>query len=274
MMNLSVNGASVGNKKLSAEATLNPNAAEFVPFSLRSQAESLRILDTPSKFATTGKSVLDRSESSASNNSNSEEEAQQYWRHQLPDDITPDFKVTGIDNEINSLSFSNLSLNEVRGASRYASPTSSGFMLKEQQAFSLHPGDGNSLAEKLRYPVSSYGECFQTPLAKPWDKHISSSDQLPTRERNPYNGNSSRAFLADMSNELALSENTDMCSLEFLASQFPDFAAESIAEVYFSNGGNLNLTIQRLTQLEVGYFPALILNDLLSVVVSCSVRTM
>lgn len=256
MMNLSVKGASVGNKKLSAEATLNPNAAEFVPSSLRSQAESIRIPDTFSKFATTGKSVLDRSESSASNNSNSEEEAQQYWRHQLPDDITPDFKVIGIDNEINSSSFSNLSLNEVHGSSKYASPTNSGFMLKEQQAFSFHPVDGNNVAEKLRYPVSSYGECFQTPLAKPWDKHIGSSDQLPARERNPYNGNTSRTFLADMSNEQVLSENTDMCSLEFLASQFPDFAAESIAEVYFSNGGDLNLTIKRLTQLEVGYFPA------------------
>ncbi|KAH6826343.1 CTC-interacting domain 7 [Perilla frutescens var. hirtella] len=252
-MSLSAKGASLGNKKFSAEATLNPNAAEFVPSALRSQAANVRIPDTSSKYVTSGKSVLDRSESSASNNSNSEEEAQQYWSHQLPDDITPDFKVTGMENEINRVAFSNLSLNDVNEASRYTSPTNSGFMLKEQQAFSLHPMDGigNSRAEKLRYPVSSYGESFQTSLAKPWDKQISGSDQLLARERNPYNGNSSQTFPTDMSNEQLLLDNADMCRLEFLASQFPSFAAECIAEAYVTNGGDLNLTIRMLTQLEL-----------------------
>ncbi|XP_057799914.1 polyadenylate-binding protein-interacting protein 7-like [Salvia miltiorrhiza] len=239
-MNLSAKGASVANKKLSAEATLNPNAAEFVPFALRSQAANLRILDTSPKFTTSGKSVLDRSESSVSNSSNAEEEAQQYWCHQLPDDITPDFKVMGIDNGVNE-------------ASRYTSPTNSGVTLKEHQALSLlHPLDGSTRAEKQRYPVSPNGECFQTSLGKPWDRQIhGGSDQLLAREGNPYNGNTSRAFLAEMSNEQSLLDNADLCRLEFLASQFPSFSAESIAEAYLSNGGDLNLTINVLTQLEL-----------------------
>ncbi|KAG6391155.1 hypothetical protein SASPL_148907 [Salvia splendens] len=240
-MSLSAMGASVANKKLSAEATLNPNAAEFVPFSLRSQAAKVKILDTPPKFTTSGKSVLDRSESSVSNNSNSEEEAQQYWSHQLPDDITPDFKLMGIDNDSNE-------------ASRYTSPTNSGFALKEQQAFSLHPldGIGNPRAGKLRYPVSSIGECFHSSLAKPWDRQVrSGTDQLLTTAGNPYNDNMNQAFVAEMSNEQFLLDNADLCRLEFLASQFPSFSAESIADAYLSNGGDLNLTINVLTQLEL-----------------------
>lgn len=244
-MNLSAKGASVATKKLNAEATLNPNAAEFVPFALRSQAASVTIADISPKSAE--KSVLDRSESSVSNNSKSEEEAQQYWCHQLPDDITPDFEVMGLDNEINSSPFSNLSLNDVNKASRYTSPKSSGFMLKEHQAFSPHRVDGNNRAEKLGYPVSPNGERFQTSLTKPWEKKIFG------REGNPYNGNSSEHFMAEMSNKQLLLENADLCSLEFLASQFPSFAAENIAEAYFSNGGDLNMTINMLTQLEVGY---------------------
>ncbi|GFP91417.1 polyadenylate-binding protein-interacting protein 7 [Phtheirospermum japonicum] len=43
----------------------------------------------------------------------------------------------------------------------------------------------------------------------------------------------------------------DVSPLEFLASQFPGFAAESLTEVYFASGGDLNLTIEMLTQLEL-----------------------
>ncbi|KAL1532637.1 polyadenylate-binding protein-interacting protein 7-like [Salvia divinorum] len=240
-MSLSAMGASVANKKLSAEAALNPNAAEFVPFALRSHAANVKILDTPPKFTTSGKSVLDRSESSVSNNSNSEEEAQQYWCHQLPDDITPDFKLMAIDNDANE-------------ASRYTSPTNSGFALKEQHAFSHHPldGIGNPRAEQLRYPIPCIGECFHTSLAKPWDRQVrGGTDQLLKRDGNLYNGNTNQAFVSEISNEQLLLDNADLCRLEFLASQFPSFAAESIADAYLSNGGDLNLTINVLTQLEL-----------------------
>ncbi|XP_011081584.1 polyadenylate-binding protein-interacting protein 7 isoform X2 [Sesamum indicum] len=257
-MNLSGNG---GDKKLiAAKATLNPNAAEFVPFALRSPAAGISSSGAPSKFATSaasipGKAILDRSESSISNNS--DDEAKQYWHHQLPDDITPDFKVMGINDTqgINKLPFSSLSLTDVDDGSRYTYSEGSSFILKEQQGLSLHPVNGSSFTEKLIYPVSSYGEYpsptgLQPSLSKPWDKHILTNDQLLAREEHPYNGNSRHGFLADMSNEHLL-ENADLSPLEFLASQFPGFAAESLSEVYFANGGDLNLTIEMLTQLEV-----------------------
>lgn len=250
-MNLSANGASVDTKKLNAEATLNPNAVEFVPFALKSQAAKVTAAEISPKFAE--KSILDRSESSVSKNSNTEEEAQQYWSHQLPDDIIPDFEGMGLDNEMNSSLFSSLSLNDVNKASRYTSPKNSGFKLQEHQAFSHHHVNGNNQAEKLGYPVSPDGESFQTSLSKHWEKKVGGRDQLLAREGNPYNGNSSEPFMAEMLNKQLLLENADLSSLEFLASQFPSFAAESITEAYLSNGGDLNMTINMLTQLEVGY---------------------
>ncbi|PIN23988.1 hypothetical protein CDL12_03291 [Handroanthus impetiginosus] len=259
-MYLSGKGASSGDSKLgAAKATLNPHATEFIPAALRSPTASNRDAEASSKFVgssafTPGKGILDRSESSISNNS--DDEAQQYWRHQLPDDITPDFKVMGIDDSqgIDGLSFSSLSLTDISEGSRFSASTGSGFMLKEQQGLSPRPVNGNGYAEKLTYPVSSYGEYpsptgFYPSLAKPWDQQIVTDDQLLARGSD--SGNPGHAFLGDMSNEQLLVDNPDMSPLEFLASQFPGFAAESLAEVYFANAGDLNLTIEMLTQLEL-----------------------
>jgi hypothetical protein len=46
-------------------------------------------------------------------------------------------------------------------------------------------------------------------------------------------------------------DDTEINPLGFLASQFPGFATESLAEVYFASGCDLNLTVEMLTQLEV-----------------------
>ncbi|KAK8547330.1 hypothetical protein V6N13_098042 [Hibiscus sabdariffa] len=97
-MSLSKKGTQISETKLNTPSkvtTLNPNAAEFVPFSLRSPSSSgsIRAAAATATFANSGslgKSALDRSGSSVSNNS--DDEAHQFWRHQLPDDITPDFK--------------------------------------------------------------------------------------------------------------------------------------------------------------------------------------
>ncbi|XP_047941329.1 polyadenylate-binding protein-interacting protein 7-like [Salvia hispanica] len=259
-MYLSGKGPS-GDKNLgSSKLTLNPNATEFVPFFLRSPVAGSNGAEASSKFVTSaapgpGKGILDRVESSASNDS--DEEAQQYWRNQLPDDITPDFKVMGIDDNqgANSLSFSSLSLTDDNESSRFSSSIGSGFMLKEQQGLSLHPVNGNNHTEQLRYPVSSYGEylsptSYHSSLSKPWDQQIVSNDQLVPREGTDV-GNPRHGLLADMSSEQLMLDSSDVSPLEFLASQFPGFAAESLTEVYFANGGDLNLTIEMLTQLEL-----------------------
>ncbi|KAA8538720.1 hypothetical protein F0562_028299 [Nyssa sinensis] len=267
-MNLSNKRAPTNDRKLSTTAkvtTLNPNAAEFIPFALRASSGSTSTADVSSRFAssgsgtgTLGKAVLDRSESSVSNNS--DEEAHQYWRHHLPDDITPDFNVMGEDESqgSNSLSFSSLSLHDSSETSRFSASTGSDFMLNEQQELPTHRINGNSFNEKARYSVSSYGEDpssagFHHLPAKPWDKQIANNDPLLTsvREGTTYNGNSRHGFLNDMLNDQLMVESTGMNPLEFLASQFPGFAAESLAEVYFANEGDLNLTIDMLTQLEL-----------------------
>ncbi|GER32076.1 small MutS related domain-containing family protein [Striga asiatica] len=233
-----------------AKATLNPNATEFVPSALRlpSATASISSSGALSKFVnstpfTPGKSILDRSESSIS--INSDDEAQQYWRHQLPDDITPDFKVMGLDDTqgVNSLPFSNLSLTDINEGSKFSA--SSGL--------SLHPMNGNSHAEKLRF--SPYGKYvsptgFSPSPGKLCDPSIVGNDQHFALEGHE-GGNLGHGFLGDVSSEQLLSDSPDVNPLEILASQFPGFAAESLAEVYFANAGDLNLTIEMLTQLEL-----------------------
>ncbi|ESR66197.1 hypothetical protein CICLE_v10007851mg [Citrus x clementina] len=261
-MSLSKKGTQISDTKLPSpnKATaLNPNAAEFVPFSLRSSSSvgSTSATDATARFAgsgSVGKAVLDRSESSISNNS--DEEAHQYWRHQLPDDITPDFKVLNEDESqgLGGLSLAGLSLHDGIEGSRFPASTGSGYVLSEQQELSPHHINGNSFAEKMRFSASSYGEDptaanFLNLSPRPWDKQILGSDQL--REGHPYNGNSRHGFVNDMTGEIGMIEDTEMNPVEFLASQFPGFAAESLAEVYFANGCDLNLTIEMLTQLEL-----------------------
>ncbi|KAF7127449.1 hypothetical protein RHSIM_Rhsim11G0001100 [Rhododendron simsii] len=251
-------GAPINDEKLNNTgkvAALNPNAVEFVPFALRSSSGSTSTADGSTSLVVSGtgkfgKAVLDRSESTIS--SNSDEEAHQYWRRQLPDDITPDFKVTGGDESqgINSIPFSMLSLHDGSDASRF-STTGSSFMLKE---LSHHGTSGKSFAEKIRYSVPFYGEDVSSSNfihsgTKPWDKPMTNNDQLLStiREGLPYDRNPRQGFL----NEQAIAGNTELNPLPFLAAQFPGFAAESLAEVYLANGGDLNLTIEMLTQLEL-----------------------
>ncbi|KAI3694672.1 hypothetical protein L1987_77640 [Smallanthus sonchifolius] len=252
-MSLPNKGSSVFDKTFSATGKairLNPDAAEFVPFSLRSPSSTVGAPDASSSFGnfgttTPGKAVLDRAESSVSNNS--DDEVHQYWRHQLPDDITPDFNVAGDEDSqgINALPFSNLSVADVSEASRFTNSF--------QKESSPHQTN-SSFSKKMGYPVSSYGEnalssSFQQLSAKPWDIH---GDQLLNgiRDGPSYNGDPGHAYLDAMLNEQQM-ESTEVNPLEFLASQFPGFAAESLADVYFANAGDLNLTIEMLTQLEL-----------------------
>ena len=69
---------------LSKVTTLNPNAAEFVPFALRSSSGTTNTADATTRLAnlgTLGKAVLERSKSSVLKTPN--EEAHQCWRRQL-----------------------------------------------------------------------------------------------------------------------------------------------------------------------------------------------
>ncbi|XP_038700843.1 polyadenylate-binding protein-interacting protein 7-like isoform X2 [Tripterygium wilfordii] len=243
--------------------SLNPNAVEFVPFSLRSPTAppgSTSTTDATAGFAATGsigKSVLDRSGSSVSNNS--DEEARQYWRCQLPDDITPDFKVMSEDESqgLGGLSLAGLSLHDGNEASRFPISTGSGYVLNGPPELSPRV-NGNIFGEKMKYSAASYVEdpslaSFLQLPGKPWDKQIVNSDQLlgNGRDVHPYNESSRHGFMNEMLTEHGMVDDTDMNPLEFLAAQFPRFAAESLAEVYFANGCDFNSTVEMLTQLEL-----------------------
>ncbi|XP_048620945.1 polyadenylate-binding protein-interacting protein 7 isoform X2 [Brassica napus] len=231
--------------------TLNPHAAEFVPFTLRSPSSSAGPTTTNNLDATTPRllasssSVLDRSESSASRHS--DEEARQFWSHQLPDDITPDFKLMTTQDDTSygasgSLSLAGLSLYD---AENFPSPSGGGggggFVFSDQP-------HGHNLSDKSRYPISSFGE-DQSFSPKPWDKQIMSAEKQllggndDRERRNPFG-----RFMVSENPSIG---EMEVNPVEFLASQFPGFAAESLAEVYFANGCDLQLTVEMLTQLEL-----------------------
>ncbi|KAE8676112.1 Polyadenylate-binding protein-interacting protein 7 [Hibiscus syriacus] len=242
--------------------TLNPNAAEFVPFSLRSSSSGSSSAIDATRFAisrTIGKAVLDRSESSISNNS--DDEAHQFCRCQLPDDITPDFKVINEDDSqesgSGSLSLAGLSLHGGSEESGFPASATGGYIFDNQQLLH-HNVNGNVIAENLRHPSSFHGgnptsASFLYLPAKTWDKQLVTADQLLCngREGQPYKRNSRHRFAHDSLGEHTIMDGPEMNPVEFLASQFPELATESLAEVYFANGCDLNLTIEMLTQLEL-----------------------
>ncbi|XP_025685412.1 pentatricopeptide repeat-containing protein At4g33170 [Arachis hypogaea] len=242
--------------------TLNPNAAEFVPFSLRTSfSGTASSVDATARLANAGalgKAVLDRSESSISNNS--DDEVHQYWRCQLPDDITPDFKVAGEDvsQDVNDLSLAGLSMHDDIEGLRFASSKGSRYILNEQEELSQQHINGNSFTDRLRFSNSSFREdpssaSFLNTSTNPWDRPIGNANQFVSsgQEGLTYDDNSRHGFFNDIFSENAIVNDTNLNPLEFLASLFPGFAAESLAEVYFANGCDLHMTIEMLTQLEL-----------------------
>lgn len=240
---------------LKKSTTLNPNAAEFVPSALRSFSGSTNNTDGTriDVSVTSGKAVFNRSESSISNNS--DDEVHQYWRRQLPDDITPDFKVMGDEvQEAGTLSLADLSIHDGLEASRFSALESTTNLRLEA---SSNGNDDISLSGKMRYSIPTYGEdqssaAFLNFPSSLLDKQFVNGDQHFTngREGHPYNGDSNSGYLNDLLNENTVLDDP----VEFLATHFPGFAAESLAEVYYANGCDLNLTIEMLIQLEVCLF--------------------
>lgn len=262
-MNVSKKGFQMDAKLFSPNkaTSLNPNAAEFIPFALRSPSSgTTSSADATAKlttFGAHGKSVLGRSESSNSNNS--DDEVHQYWRCQLPDDITPDFEVMGEDESqgVNDLSLIGLSIHDDNETSTFPSSIGNRYKINEQEELSQQHFNGNNFADKFKLSNSSYSEdpssaSFLNTLAKPWDRPIGSVNQHISSGLEGLNSddNSRHGFLDDVLAENAIVDDTNLNPLEFLASLFPGFAAESLAEVYFANGCNLHLTSEMLTQLQ------------------------
>ncbi|GMG99295.1 hypothetical protein Nepgr_001135 [Nepenthes gracilis] len=236
---------------------LNPNAASFIPFALRASSGTRSHPNPTSQFlacGSLGKQVLDQSESSIS--TNFDEEAHQYWQHQLPDDITPDFKIMGEDDPegVGSLPIAGLSLHDGVEVNRFSSAMNSSYVLNEQLEITPYQVNGSAFVDKIRYPLPSYEENpspanFLHISTKPWEKQVLNSDHLLGNGN--FEDNVRHRYQNHLTRQNAILENNEMNPLEFLASQFPGFAADSLAEVYFANGCDLHLTIEMLTQLEL-----------------------
>ncbi|GAB4833090.1 hypothetical protein Ancab_007149 [Ancistrocladus abbreviatus] len=251
-MNLSKKGSpasEIQQNSANKGTTLNPHAAEFIPFALRVAPGTISNPDVVAEVpcsVSLGKQALDQSGSSVL--TNSDEEARQYWQRQLPDDITPDFKILG-DMEpegIGSLSVSGLSLHD-----------------GDELELAPHHANGAAFVDKIRYPLPSHevdsppANSFHVP-AKPWEKHVMSSDYL--LGSGSFEENNTHGYTNDMVSENATLENSDMNTLQFLVAKFPGFAADSVAEVYFANCCDMQLTIEMLTQLEVWANPSLVVH--------------
>ncbi|KAL2334547.1 hypothetical protein Fmac_015760 [Flemingia macrophylla] len=73
------------------------------------------------------------------------EHIRKYWRCQLPDDITPDFKVMGEDESqcLNNISLASLSLYDDNESSIFPYSKGSRYILNEKQELSQHNLIGN-----------------------------------------------------------------------------------------------------------------------------------
>ena len=74
--------------------TLNPNATEFVPSSLKLSPTTA---ETSGNNPNGSSRALNRTDSA--NSGASDDEFRQYWRNQLPDDIIPDFGMMSVSSD-------------------------------------------------------------------------------------------------------------------------------------------------------------------------------
>ncbi|KAK4790673.1 hypothetical protein SAY86_017977 [Trapa natans] len=269
-MSLSRKGIQTNDLKIGTSRgvkTLNPNAAAFIPSSFRSPySRSMGNTDEASKFAPSvsfRETVINRLEPSVLDKS--DEEAHHLWSHQLPDDIIPDFKDEDESQNFSSLSLASLSLCDKNESAKYSASIDSGYALNELTELSTHDLDGTSfLTDKLR---GSFGEeasstGFLNMISTSWDTQLGNNDQLfgETREAASYSVIPAHNVNDVLQEHMAINVS-EANPLLFLTSNFPGFAIDSLAEVYYANGCDMNMTIEMLTQLELQTDGAIIPNQ-------------
>ncbi|CAD6337336.1 unnamed protein product [Miscanthus lutarioriparius] len=216
--------------------------AEFVPSFVKPSLGSTTVPDvTKSDFrGSSEKTILDRSESSKSNNS--DDEAHQFWRKQLPDDIIPDFtSFEKIEQGPEELSLAGLSLK----APPFYGTTSSRFS-REHHELSSPATKGLELEHTNLLYEDNYLGSSNWEQNYIGDLHIANGNQDLH-----YDSETGVSFSDSFASEYAASSDGLVAPLEYLASQFPGFSAESLAELYYANGCDFNHTIEILTQLEM-----------------------
>lgn len=249
-MNSSIRGVST-----TKQSSLNPNAAEFVPSALRAAPGSANNTDVFKLEAAEsfGKAVLNRTESA--NSSTSDDETRQYWRFRLPDDITPDFGQDALQESEGFLSGS-LTGHDYTRASKSEGVMESGQLAFDKMGQSVDVSFPNGKS-KFAFPqhVEGRSGSGMAPLSASsgWEQHMMGNDQQLVKNRDGYFSadECDVGFLNELVGEQALSDNGDINPVELLATEFPGFAAESLADIYYANGGDLSLTMEMLAQLEL-----------------------
>ncbi|RWW54865.1 hypothetical protein BHE74_00038532 [Ensete ventricosum] len=256
MMNLSNKG--LGDSKvaklssLNKTTTLNPSAAEFVPSALKytygipKSAESTKF-DLP---GSSRKAVLDRTGSNTSNNS--DDEIHQYWRDQLPDDITPDFEVIGEEelHEPSHLTLAGLSIHDG---------------VEQSKISALATGQTLNMRQDLSSPTTDIGNRgYPGSVNTKQQASVASMISASTMKGKSfigeqhakviYDGDLNADSVGNLMGDNVFLQNSITDPIEYLSSQFPGFAVQSLSDVYYANGCDLNLTIEILTQLEVCFF--------------------
>lgn len=220
--------------------SLNPNAAEFVPSKIKSLPRNDRnaqssSLDDPISL---GKEILDQSFLNASDYS--DDEARKFWLHQLPDDITPDFKATQEELQIASdpsLLMDGLSINNGIESSQF-SVAGTKHLSKRQDVLSVNGATDNRSG--LGYSRDS----------SPWSKQFENGNQ-----NNGISGVldkvNSNEFLNDLLFDCIDLNNASLKPLEFFTAKFPIFSADCIANAYLRNQCDLKSTMIYLAQIEL-----------------------
>eukprot|EP00252_Welwitschia_mirabilis_P026723 TRINITY_DN884_c0_g1_i3.p1 TRINITY_DN884_c0_g1~~TRINITY_DN884_c0_g1_i3.p1 ORF type:complete len:460 (+),score=98.75 TRINITY_DN884_c0_g1_i3:341-1720(+) len=244
-MSSSTNGVSTFR-----HSSLNPNAAEFVPSALRTISANTQNVDVskPEASDPCGKAVLKRSESSTS--SASDDESKQYWRYRLPDDIIPDFGEDVLHDTDRNFS------GTLKCPEHSSELTKSVSLVQAFEKLSTGIDVTNSGKSRLPFSQSVQGETSvglsTVPFSNGWENFIENDHQIvKSREGYLSNEECSVGYLNEYVGEQALSDNGDLNPVEYLATKFPDYASESLASIYYATGGDLILTTEILTKLEL-----------------------
>lgn len=252
---------------------LNPNAAEFVPNAFKAPSSVGKPWEQQ-KSSTVGEketvgSRLDRTNSSNSNAS--DDEYRRFCRSQLPDDLMPDFDF-GDFVESTTADYEEPASLDVQG--RSPMPTNNwvgGSVGNARQGEHFIYDDRVSQNTTVTYSPSAaarYGVAegsTSTGFVRPYMLELRGSQQVNVVNRDGRqpgwtDGNETgTAFTewggSDLTFPEDLAEVIDPVAV--LAAEFPGFASESLADIYYANGGDLALTMDMLTELEVRNKPLL-----------------
>jgi len=241
----------------SLRTNLNPNAAEFIPNALKAPSTSQAWDQQKSPTKETVGSRLDRTNSSNSNAS--DDEYRRFCRSQLPDDLMPDFDFGDyVDNTATNYE-------EPVDVPGRATNWAGGSVGNAQQGDHFIYDDRvnqnatvRTTPYSPRYGVAAEGST-STGFVRPY---------LPELRRSPVHkqqlgwtdsNESGTAFTDWGGSDLTFPEDlTEVIDpVTVLATEFPGFASESLADIYYANGGDLALTMDMLTELEVRNKPLL-----------------